>query len=63
MNDHPKQLLHLVIGGELENFEDVTFKDLDAVDIAERIDVIRPVEQALVGDPDLEFRFHSGPPA
>jgi len=35
----------------------------DAVDIAERIDVIRPVEQALVGDPDLEFRFHSGPPA
>jgi hypothetical protein len=33
MNDHPKQLLHLVIGGELENFEDVTFKDLDAVDI------------------------------
>lgn len=33
MSDHPKQLLHLVIGGELENFEDVTFKDLDAVDI------------------------------
>jgi hypothetical protein len=33
MNDHPKQLLHLVIGGELENFEDVTFKNLDAVDI------------------------------
>jgi hypothetical protein len=28
-----KQLLHLVIGGEMENIEDVTFKDLDAVDI------------------------------
>jgi hypothetical protein len=33
MNDHPKQLLHLVIGGEMENFDDVTFKDLNAVDI------------------------------
>lgn len=28
-----KQLLHLVIGGELEDIKDVTFKDLDAVDI------------------------------
>ncbi len=35
----------------------------DAADIARRIDAIRPVEQALVGDPDPEFRFHSGPPA
>jgi tRNA-(ms[2]io[6]A)-hydroxylase len=34
----------------------------DADDIAERIEIIRPVEQALVGDPDTEFRFHSGPP-
>jgi hypothetical protein len=33
MSDHPKQLLHLVIGGELENIENVTFKDLNAVDI------------------------------
>lgn len=33
MSDHPKQLLHLVIGGELENFDNVTFKDLSAVDI------------------------------
>jgi hypothetical protein len=33
MNDHPKQLLHLVIGGEMEDFDNVTFKDLDAVDI------------------------------
>jgi tRNA-(ms[2]io[6]A)-hydroxylase len=31
-------------------------------DIAARIAVIRPVEQALVNDPDTEFRFHSGPP-
>jgi hypothetical protein len=29
----PKQLLHLVIGGELENIQDITFKDLKAVDI------------------------------
>jgi hypothetical protein len=28
-----KQLLHLVIGGELEDIKDVTFKDLNAVDI------------------------------
>lgn len=28
-----KQLLHLVIGGELEDLKDVTFKDLNAVDI------------------------------
>ncbi len=35
----------------------------DADDIAERITVIRPVEQALIADPDTEFRFHSGPPA
>lgn len=29
----PKQLLHLVIGGELESIHDVTFKDLNKVDI------------------------------
>lgn len=29
----PKQLLHLVIGGELSNIQDVTFKDLSQVDI------------------------------
>ena len=29
----PKQLLHLVIGGELESIHDVTFKDLSKVDI------------------------------
>lgn len=28
-----KQLLHLVIGGELADLKDVTFKDLNAVDI------------------------------
>jgi hypothetical protein len=31
--DQPKQLLHLVIGGELSNIEEITFKDLTAVDI------------------------------
>jgi hypothetical protein len=33
MSDTPQQLLHLVIGGELTNLEQVTFKDLDKVDI------------------------------
>ena len=28
-----KQLLHLVIGGELENIEGVTFKELSKVDL------------------------------
>ncbi len=35
----------------------------DTHDIAERIAVIRPLEQALIADPDTEFRFHSGAPA
>lgn len=34
----------------------------DADDIAERIAAIRPVEQALISDPDPDFRFHSGVP-
>ena len=33
MADTPKQLLHLVFGGELQNVADVTFKDLDKLDI------------------------------
>ena len=33
MADTPKQLLHFVFGGELENVADVTFKDLDKLDI------------------------------
>lgn len=33
MPDHPQQLLHLVIGGELTDLENVTFRDLDKVDI------------------------------
>ena len=34
MNDaKPKQLLHLVFGGELENLKEITFKDLSKVDI------------------------------
>jgi len=28
-----KQLLHLVFGGELENLEEVKFRDLEALDI------------------------------
>jgi hypothetical protein len=28
-----KQLLHLVIGGEVEDGKDITFKDLDAVEL------------------------------
>jgi hypothetical protein len=34
MNDKPeKQLLHLVIGGELEDLKGHTFRDLDKVDL------------------------------
>jgi hypothetical protein len=33
MRNQPKQLLHLVIGGEMESIDDVTFKDLDNIDI------------------------------
>jgi hypothetical protein len=34
MNDvKPKQLLHLVIGGELEDIENITFKDLEKIDV------------------------------
>ena len=29
----PKQLLHLVLGGELSSLEDVQFKDLDKVEM------------------------------
>lgn len=29
----PKQLLHLVIGGELSSLDGITFKDLDKVDV------------------------------
>ncbi len=29
----PKQLLHLVIGGELDDIDNVTFKDLEKVEI------------------------------
>ena len=35
----------------------------DADDIARRIPIIRETEQALIAEPDTEFRFHSGPPA
>jgi hypothetical protein len=31
--DQPKQLLHLVFGGELESLDGVTFKDLEKLDI------------------------------
>ena len=30
---HPKQLLHLVFGGELESLDSVEFKDLDKLDM------------------------------
>jgi len=29
----PEQLLHLVFGGELERVDEVTFKDLDGLDV------------------------------
>ena len=33
MSDIPKQLLHLVFGGELQSVADIEFKDLDKLDI------------------------------
>ena len=33
MTESPKQLLHLVFGGELATLEGVTFKDLSQLDI------------------------------
>jgi len=32
-DDTPKQLLHLVFGGELEDLTYITFKDLDKLDV------------------------------
>ena len=32
--DAGKQLLHLVIGGELEDIDGITFKDLDKLDLS-----------------------------
>ncbi|MGN6549217.1 MAG: DUF4170 domain-containing protein [Pararhizobium sp.] len=31
--EHPKQLLHLVFGGELSNLKEMQFRDLDKLDI------------------------------
>ena len=31
--EKPEQLLHLVFGGELENLDAITFRDLDKLDI------------------------------
>lgn len=33
MSTNQQQLLHLVFGGELENLEEVRFRDLEALDI------------------------------
>jgi hypothetical protein len=33
LSDQPRQLLHLVFGGELEELQGLTFKDLDKLDI------------------------------
>jgi hypothetical protein len=33
MSEETKQLLHLVLGGELSRLDEVEFKDLDKVDI------------------------------
>ncbi len=33
METEKKQLLHLVFGGELESLDDVSFRDLDALDV------------------------------
>lgn len=33
MPDKPKQLLHLVFGGELEELDQTQFRDLNAIDV------------------------------
>ena len=33
MTENPKQLLHLVFGGELENLDSLDFRNLDDVDL------------------------------
>ena len=50
--DTPKQLLHLVFGGELESPEGLTFRDLDELDIVgfvptvwQTIYLLRPLDR------------------
>ncbi|MEQ1771508.1 MAG: DUF4170 domain-containing protein [Devosia sp.] len=57
-----KQLLHLVIGGELENIDGVTFKDLSKVDLvgvypnfAEAERVWRGKAQATVDNAQMRY--------
>jgi len=61
-SEKPKQLLHLVIGGELENLKEVTFKDLSAVDIvgvypnyAAAYDVWRSKAQQTVDNAEVRY--------
>lgn len=58
----PKQLLHLVIGGELENIDGITFKDLSKVDLvgvypnyAEAERVWRGKAQATVDNAQMRY--------
>ena len=63
MNDETeKQLLHLVIGGELDELHDITFKDLDAVDIVgvypnykKAYDVWKSKAQATVDNANMRY--------
>lgn len=57
-----KQLLHLVFGGELENLEDVNFKDLSGLDLvgvypnyAEAETVWRSKAQATVDNARMRY--------
>jgi hypothetical protein len=58
----PKQLLHLVIGGELEDIDGITFKDLSKVDLvgvypnyAEAERVWRGKAQATVDNAQMRY--------
>lgn len=58
----PKQLLHLVIGGELENIDGITFKDSSKVDLvgvypnyAEAERVWRGKAQATVDNAQMRY--------
>ncbi len=57
-----KQLLHLVIGGELTDLDEVTFKDLDAVHMvgvypnyAEAYDAWKAQAQATVDNANMRY--------
>ncbi len=61
-DNKPKQLLHLVFGGELESLDGTDFNDLDALDVvgiypnyAEAYDAWRAKAQATVDNAHMRY--------